>query len=289
MGKVVLITGTSTGLGQSLATKMAKRGYVVYATMRDLDKAGPLLKDAGLGHKLNVLALDVQDAGSIQHAVNTIIEEQGRIDILVNNAGAGFVKTTEMASEAETQWVMDVNFHGVVRCTKAVLPHMRKERSGRIINISSVGGLVGQPFNELYCAAKFAVEGYTEAMASYIQPSFNIQFTAVEPGGIHSEFANSVLSQLQVGGGVPEGDYQGLFEQYLSGIQRRTPEQTARLYQSAGQVAQVVLDVVESEDPPVRVRTSPWANEFCAYKTHADPSGKAQQKMVIDTLLSANQ
>lgn len=215
MSKVVLITGTSTGLGQSLAAKMTDLGYVVYATMRDLAKAAPLLEVADRGHSLRVLPLDVQNTATIQNAVDTIIREQGRIDILVNNAGAGFVKTTEMATEAEIQWVMDVNFHGVVRCTKAVLPHMRKMRSGRIINISSVGGLVGQPFNELYCAAKFAVEGYTEAMASYIQPSFNIQFTAVEPGGIYSEFANSVLSQLQAEGGVPEGDYRGVFEQYL--------------------------------------------------------------------------
>ncbi|WP_444920084.1 SDR family oxidoreductase [Microbulbifer sp. CnH-101-G] len=288
MSKVVLITGTSTGLGQSLAAKMAELGYVVYATMRDLAKAAPLLEVADRGHSLRVLPLDVQNTATIQNAVDTIIREHGRIDILVNNAGAGFVKTTEMAIEAEMQWVMDVNFHGVVRCTKAVLAHMRKMRSGRIINISSVGGLVGQPFNELYCAAKFAVEGYTEAMASYIQPSFNIQFTAVEPGGIYSEFANSVLSQLQADGGLAEGDYRGVFEQYLGGIQQRTPEQTARLYQTAEQVAQVVLEVVESDDPPVRVRTSSWANEFCAYKTDADPSGKAQQKMVIDTMLHAN-
>ncbi|WP_299579822.1 SDR family oxidoreductase [uncultured Microbulbifer sp.] len=288
MSKVVLITGTSTGLGLSLAIKMAELGYCVYATMRDLAKATPLQEAAERGARLKVLPLDVQNMDSIQRCVDTIIREQGHIDILINNAGAGFVKSTEMASEAEIHWVMDVNYLGVVRCTKAVLPYMRKARSGRVVNISSVGGLVGQPFNELYCAAKFAVEGYTEAMASYIQPSFNILFTAVEPGGIYSEFANSILSQLQAEGGVPEGDYRDVFEQYLQSIQGRTAEQTARLYQSTEQVAQVVLQVIESDQPPVRVRTSTWANEFCVYKTEADPSGKAQQKMVIDTMLRRN-
>ncbi|GAB2887763.1 SDR family oxidoreductase [Microbulbifer echini] len=288
MSKVVLITGTSTGLGLSLAIKMAELGYCVYATMRDLAKATPLQEAAERGAGLKVLPLDVQNMDTIQRCVDTIIREQGHIDILINNAGAGFVKSTEMASEAEIHWVMDVNYLGVVRCTKAVLPYMRKARSGRVVNISSVGGLVGQPFNELYCAAKFAVEGYTEAMASYIQPSFNILFTAVEPGGIYSEFANSILSQLQAEGGVPEGDYRDVFEQYLQSIQGRTAEQTARLYQSTEQVAQVVLQVIESDQPPVRVRTSTWANEFCAYKTEADPSGKAQQKMVIDTMLRRN-
>ncbi|POC77784.1 short-chain dehydrogenase/reductase, partial [Vibrio vulnificus] len=89
------------------------------------------------------------------------------------------------------------NLMGVIRMTKAVLPYMRNQREGRIINISSVGGLVGQPFNEIYCATKFGVEGYTEAMASYVQPEFNIKFTLIEPGGIQSEFTNNVMAQLQ--------------------------------------------------------------------------------------------
>jgi NAD(P)-dependent dehydrogenase (short-subunit alcohol dehydrogenase family) len=107
---------------------------------------------------------------------------EGKIDVLINNAGAGFVRTVEQATEEEIRWVTDVNYFGTVRCIKEVIPHMRSARSGHIINISSVGGLVGQPFNELYCASKFAVEGLTEAMATYMEPAFGIKFTVVEPG-----------------------------------------------------------------------------------------------------------
>ncbi|WP_444911560.1 SDR family oxidoreductase [Microbulbifer sp. PAAF003] len=285
MSKVALITGTSTGLGQSLALQMAKQGFRVFATMRDLSKADQLKNAAPQGAALEVMELDVTDSDSIQKCVDTIIRDAGRIDLLINNAGAGFVKTTEHASEEEIRWVTDVNYLGVVRCTKAVLPHMREARSGYVINISSVGGLVGQPFNELYCAAKFAVEGYTEALASYITPAFNINFTAVEPGGIHSEFANNVLSQLERSQGYPEDEYQGVFNQYIGGMRSRSPEQTAEIYQTSDQVADVVLQVVQAEEPPIRVRTSNWANELCNFKSGLDQDGKKQQRMVIENFL----
>ncbi|WP_444928555.1 SDR family oxidoreductase [Microbulbifer sp. SSSA002] len=285
MSKVALITGTSTGLGQSLALEMARQGFRVYATMRDLSKAAQLTSTAPAEGALEVMKLDVTDPESIQHCVDTVIRDAGRIDILINNAGAGFVKTTEHASEEEMRWVTEVNYLGVVRCTKAVLPHMRKARSGHVVNISSVGGLVGQPFNELYCAAKFAVEGYTEALASYVTPAFNINFTAVEPGGIHSEFANNLLSQLEQSQGYPEDEYQSVFNHYIGGMRSRSPEQTAEIYQTSDQVAAVVLQVVQAEEPPVRIRTSPWANELCHFKTGLDQDGKKQQKMVIEAFL----
>ncbi|WP_298856052.1 SDR family oxidoreductase [uncultured Ruegeria sp.] len=203
MPKVILITGTSTGLGVQIAVQAAQAGHTVYATMRNLAKRGILdvaASDAGVN--FNVLELDVQDSASVNAAVDQIIANEDRIDTLINNAGAGFVRTTEQASEEDVAWVMDVNFMGVVRCTKAMMPHMRSARSGHVITISSVGGLVGQPFNEIYCAAKFAVEGYTEALASYVTPNFGIHFSTVEPGGIQSEFAANVLKHVEATGGI---------------------------------------------------------------------------------------
>lgn len=282
MNKIALITGTSTGLGISLAVQLAEKGFKVYATMRNLDKKSALEEAARLANvALNILPLDVEKTESVNHCIDTIIQQEGRIDVLINNAGAGFVRTTEQATEDEIQWVMNVNFMGVVRCTKAVLPHMRSEKSGHIINISSVGGLVGQPFNEIYCAAKFAVEGYTESLASYIQPFFNIKFTAVEPGGISSEFANSALKQYQAGGGMPEDEYKPILEKYIAGAQSRAEG----VYQTPDQVAQVVINCVENPDPPIRVRTSPWSNDFCELKTQADPTGKLLQSSVSSRLL----
>ena len=176
MSKTVLITGTSTGLGASTAVQAAAAGHRVYATMRNTGKRDALDAAAqAAGVSVDVLQLDVQDSGSINAAVDAVLAKEEKIDVLINNAGAGFVRSTEQASEEEIAWVMDVNFMGVVRCTKAVIPHMRKQRSGHVISISSVGGLVGQPFNEIYCGAKFAVEGYMEAMASYITPNFGIR------------------------------------------------------------------------------------------------------------------
>ena len=178
MNKNVLITGTSSGLGFETAILMAEKGYQVYASMRNLEKADKLIQIAKEKKlSIEVLELDVSQMHTIELAVKSIIEKDGKIDVLVNNAGAGFAKTLEQASLDEVDWVTDVNYTGVIRTTKAVLPYMRKVKAGRIINITSVGGLVGQPFNELYCGAKFAVEGFTEALASYVTDAFNIHFS----------------------------------------------------------------------------------------------------------------
>ena len=283
MTKVILVTGTSTGLGVRIAVQAAQAGHIVYATMRNLAKRDALdtaASDAGVS--LHVLPLDVQDSASVTAAVAQIIAQHGRIDTLINNAGAGFVRSTEQASEDDINWVMDVNFTGVVRCTKAVIGHMRQARSGHIINISSVGGLVGQPFNEIYCAAKFAVEGYTEAMASYITPSFGIHFTCVEPGGIASDFAANVLQHVQDTGGMLEDEYLPILQKYIGGAQDR---QGGDIYQTADQVAEVVMTCAMAEDPPIRMRTSEWGEAFCALKTDLDPDGKKLQAHVIDTFL----
>lgn len=283
MTKTVLITGTSTGLGIAIAIQSAQAGHTVYATMRNLDKRDALdaaAKDAGVS--LNVLPLDVQDSDSVTAAVDRIIAEQGRIDVLVNNAGMGYARSLEQADESDIARILDINYMGVVRCIKAVMPHMRKARAGHVINISSVGGLVGQPFNEVYCGAKFAVEGLTEAMASYITPAFGIQFTAIEPGGIASEFANTVLKQITETGGMLEDEYLPILQKYVAGSQTRQGED---VYQTADQVAAVVLREMQAEQPALRTRTSAWAEEFTRLKTGLDPDGRKQQQMVIDQIM----
>ncbi len=285
MSKIILITGCSSGLGISLAVQAAQAGHVVYATMRNLDKRAALDDAArSAGVDLHVAALDVQDSGSIKACVSQVVSEQGRIDVLINNAGAGLVRSTEQASEDDIDWIMDVNLLGVVRCTKAVIGHFRKQRSGHVITISSVGGLVGQPFNELYCAAKFGVEGYMEAMASYITPSFGIHFSTIEPGGIASEFSASVLKQVEETGGMLEDEYLPILQKYVGNAQNR--QGGSDIYQTADEVAAVVLSCMEAEDPPIRMRTSQWGEDLCSLKTDLDPDGKNQQRKVIDAFLS---
>lgn len=285
MSKVVVITGTSTGLGISLAVQAAQAGHKVYATMRDLAKKEALeTAAANAGVALDILQLDVQDSASVNLAVQTVIATEGRIDTLINNAGAGFVRTTEQASEQDIQWVMDVNFMGVVRCTKAVIPHMRLARAGHVITISSVGGLVGQPFNEIYCAAKFAVEGYSEALACYVTPNFGVHFTTVEPGGIKSEFAANVLKHVEQTGGMLDDEYLPILKRYIGGAQNR--QGAGDIYQTADEVAAVVVECMASDTPPIRLRTSKWSEDFTRFKTGLDPTGLKQQAAVIEQFLS---
>lgn len=284
--KTVLITGTSTGVGFETALLFAKKGYKVYATMRNLEKAEALHKAIiNENTTIEILQLDVQDNASINKAVSEVIEKSRKIDILVNNAGAGFAKTLEIATQKEIDWVTDVNYTGMVRVTKAVLPFMRKEKSGHIINISSVGGIVGQPFNELYCAAKFAMEGFTEALSSYISTPFNIHFSLIEPGGITTEFMNSAVAQSMTNGQLFQGAYQDIFNAYLAGTQKRTTESAEQTYQTGKEVAEVILQVAETENPPLRIRTSEWAENLCQLKTQADPDGTKLRNEVIERFL----
>jgi len=275
MKKNVLITGTSTGVGLEAATLFAEKGYKVYATMRNLNKAGEL-KERVTAKELDVeiLPLDVTDNSSIENAVETIVKQDGKIDVLVNNAGAGFAKTLEQTSLEEIDWVTDVNYKGVVRCIKAVLPHMRERRAGHIINITSVGGLVGQPFNELYCGAKFAVEGLTEALATYVGTTFDVKFSLVEPGGVSTAFMENALAKtVDENGELATGEYTPILQKYFEGAQKRAGDGDSSPYQTGLEVAEVILEVAESEHPPLRVRTSAWAENFCELKTANDPDG----------------
>jgi NAD(P)-dependent dehydrogenase (short-subunit alcohol dehydrogenase family) len=287
MVKNLIVTGSSSGLGLAICIAAAKAGYKVHATMRDTSKRDRLAAAATAASvSVNVVSMDVENTASVEAAIGKIVDEDGGLHGLINNAGVGYVRTTEQASEADINWVMNVNFMGVMRCTKAVLPHMRKARAGRIINITSVGGLVGQPFNEIYCASKFAVEGYTEALASYVGPAFGLHFTAVEPGGIASEFAASAMKQFAATGGMIEDEYAPVIAKYMAGIQARAKDPGHNAYQTSEQVADVVLKCLMAEHPPVRIRTSKWSEEFTKLKTSADPDGLKLQAHVVKTMLA---
>lgn len=286
MKKTAVITGTSSGVGLEASVLFARKGYKVFATMRDVSKGEALQERIKAGAlDIEILTLDVLSTTSVEACIAQIHQKTGAIDILINNAGGGFAKTTEQATEEEMQWVTDLNYFGVVRCTKAVLPLMRSAKSGKIINITSVGGLVGQPFNEFYCAAKFAVEGYTEALASYVTSGFGIQFSIVEPGGIATEFLKSAMGKTVTDGQMAHPDYMHIFQRYMAGMQKRSAEGAERSYQTPLEVAEVILRVAESEHPPLRVRTSEWAENFCDLKTHADPDGTRLAKAVTERFL----
>jgi len=285
--KVILITGASTGIGFETALLLAKQGHKVYATMRDSAKAHKLKQEAAKREVgLNILSLDVQSETSISECIKQIIDREKTIDILVNNAGAGFIRTMEQATMEEIHQVMDVNFYGVIRCTKAVLPYMRKQQSGHIINISSVGGIVGQPVNEIYCAAKFALEGLTESIASYMKPYFGINVSLVEPGGVITEFGNSLTRYFNDTGGVKDDDYKPLIQTYMDYRATFTDEVKERAFQKPGQIAEVILKCINDPEPKLRYLTSEGAATFTKLKSGLDPDGEGIKAQVRKGILN---
>ena len=255
--RVALVTGTSTGIGLSAAIYLARAGFSVIATMRDLKKSEPLRERANKeGLTIELARLDVQDDESIKACVAAIVAKHGRIDVLVNNAGAGMVGSTEQIPIDAVERAMDINFLGVWRCTQAVLPIMRAQKSGRIISVSSIGGLFGQPFNDAYCAAKFAVEGMMESLAP-VAKRLGIHIALVEPGPVNTEFVANVTKETVA---TDIADYKPLLDSYLSG--------TRQAFASAGQtgddIAAVIVEAATSAAPHFRNLTSDMVRGYAA-------------------------
>src|SRR6185295_5356194 len=183
---VALITGCSTGIGFETALVLARRGHHVFATMRDLKKAGPL-RQAAAGLHLEILSLDVDKPASVQKAVSTLLKKVGRIDLLINNAGWGAFGGLDEFSDEEIKAQYETNVFGLMRVTRAVLPTMRAQRSGRILHIGSLAGKMTFAGIGLYCSSKHAVEALTEGLRLELRP-FNIQVAVVEPGSIKTPF-----------------------------------------------------------------------------------------------------
>src|ERR671910_327762 len=193
MAKVAVITGSSSGIGYETSLLLARNQIKTYATMRNMDKSHGLIKIASEENlSLEVAQLDVNDDLSVNTAIDKIVRENGRIDILVNNAGYDLFGPLEESSLEEIKQQFETNVFGVIRATKAVIPTMRNQGSGTIVNISSVGGTVGLfPFTTAYHASKFAIEGFTESLRQELA-DFNISIVLIEPGNISSNFVNNI-------------------------------------------------------------------------------------------------
>lgn len=179
--KVVLVTGASSGIGAACAELLAQRGYVVYGSSRNPNFQPTTFR---------ALQMDIQDDQSVDAAVSRVLEEEGRIDALINNAGCGLAGAVEDTSTEEAFRQMDINFMGAFRVTRAVLPTMRRRRSGVIVNMSSLGGLFGLPFQSFYSASKFALEGFTESLRQEVR-RFKIRVVLLEPGDVQTGFTGS--------------------------------------------------------------------------------------------------
>lgn len=194
MSKVVLITGSSSGFGELTTHSLSKEGFTVYATMRNVNgKNSAKAAELGALNGVNILDVDVTDQASIENAVNTIISREGKIDVLVNNAGVGSGGFTEPFSATEFHKVFDVNVFGVQRLMNAVLPSMRNNRSGLVINVSSIMGRMVIPYAGAYTASKWAVEGLSESYKYELAPT-GIDIAIVEPGGFGTNFLSGLVT-----------------------------------------------------------------------------------------------
>ena len=243
---VVVITGCSSGFGRLAALEFARRGDSVYATMRNTAKADRLHAGAeAAGAPAEVLQLDVNDIRSVGAAIEEVIRREGRIDVLVNNAGIGIEGAVEDFDDDEVLAVFETNLFGVIRMTRAVLPHMRSQGGGTIVTVGSLNGKVASPFSGIYSASKHAVEALSDALYYELQP-FGIRVVLIEPGGFETEIeANSRPARRFTEGSV-----------YLE-TGRRFAEALERLpggwlRADAQIVADVIVDAAKSEQPQRR-------------------------------------
>jgi NAD(P)-dependent dehydrogenase (short-subunit alcohol dehydrogenase family) len=189
--KVALVTGSSSGMGFATAIMLARAGIHTYASMRNLKKSKTITELASTENlPLQVVQLDVNEKKSVKEAITKIVTEKERIDVLVNNAGYGLFGSLEDISIEELKAQFETNFFGVIRVTQLVLSIMRKQKSGTIVNVSSVGGRIGLPVLSAYHSTKFALEGLSESMSYELEP-FGIRVVIIEPGVIRTNIMNS--------------------------------------------------------------------------------------------------
>lgn len=263
--QTALVTGASTGIGLATAVTLAKSDYTVTATVRSLDSADGLRRAAdAAGVQLAITDLDVTDQDSVDSAVEGVLAQHGQLDVLVNNAGRGRVGTTERIDVDQLQATLDVNLIGVWRMTRAALPHMRTRGSGRIVTVTSIGGVVAQPFNDAYCAAKFAVEGMMESLAP-VAAEFGVDVILIEPGAVATNFVQNVDGLSAVGD--PDDPYLPLLQTYLTNMAAVFDQA-----QSPQDVADVVLAALTDVSPKLRYQTSDSVTERAATKL-ADTTG----------------
>lgn len=245
ISKAVLITGCSTGIGRATALRLAKAGQTVYATARKVEA----IQDLGAaGCKL--LALDVCDEASIRAAVAAVEAEQGAVGALVNNAGYGSEGPVEEVPMDEVRRQFETNVFGLVQLTKLVLPGMRKQRWGKIVNLSSMGGRMTLPGGGFYHATKYAVEAISDALRFEVQ-GFGIDVVIIEPGPIKTEFGDTAIARVAALGG-PDSPYKDFLTALQKGIRDAYEGPMGRLAADADAVAQAIESAITASRPKTR-------------------------------------
>lgn len=273
--KIAVITGTSSGIGLLTAVELAKQGFRVVATMRDLGRRGRLeqaVQAAGVASSIDVRRLDVTEFSSVPNLVSEIVRDHSRIDVLVNNAGFAVAGFAEDMALDEIRLQFETNFFGNVALTQAVLPAMRKQASGHIIMMSSIGGLHGALSISSYSASKFALEGWTESLRLEVN-SLGIKVVLVEPGSYQTDIwtRNAVLGKKTVDGSSPNRERGERMRNQVQKLKKKDPIDVARL----------VVRIAQDPNPRLRylvgsdARMQLWLKRLLPWKWHEKLVAKA--------------
>jgi NAD(P)-dependent dehydrogenase (short-subunit alcohol dehydrogenase family) len=261
MAKIWFITGSSRGLGRSLTEAFLATGDKVAATARDPRQLNDL--KTKYGAQILPLALDVNDTSQIKNAVESTVKEFGRIDVLVNNAGFGITGAAEAFTEEQVRSQLETNLYAPIAITRAVLPIMRKQRSGRILQVSSIGGRVGNPGLSMYQAAKFGLSGFSEVLAKEVAP-LGIHITSVEPGGFRTDWGGASMSFAP--------DVEG-YEESVGAIRSFLRTGNYIPMGDPDKAAKVMIGLVDEPNPPVHLVLG---SEAVAILQAADAARKAE-------------
>jgi NAD(P)-dependent dehydrogenase (short-subunit alcohol dehydrogenase family) len=252
-GKVAVVTGSSSGIGFETSLLLARKGFSTYATMRNLNKSqkiNDITEKENL--PLKVLQLDVTDDRSVKDAIRQIADESSRIDVLVNNAGYGLMGAVEDLSIDEFKSQFETNFFGVIRVTKEVIPIMRNQKNGNIINVSSVGGKIGIPLNSAYISSKFALEGLSESMR-YELEQFGIDVILIEPGVVKTNFFENAdvigNNNTSTTTNNKTSVYSQLTQKLFEGFEPMLKSNSSSL---PSDVAEIIYQAIESKNREVR-------------------------------------
>lgn len=244
MSKVVLITGGSSGIGKSVGEFLNSKGYIVYGTSRNPNRYPE--------SKIKLIALDVLDKSSIENAVQEVIVAEGKLDVLLNNAGAGITGPIEEIPEEEIKRNFDINFFGPINVIKAVLPHMRNQNSGLVINVTSIAGYMGLPYRGVYSASKGALELLTEALRMEVK-GFNINMTNVAPG----DFATNIAAGRYHAPIVKNSPYEKPYGDTLKLMDEHVDAGKDPLI-----MAKSILRIIESPSPKVHYKVGEFMQKF---------------------------
>ncbi|TYB79700.1 SDR family oxidoreductase [Bizionia myxarmorum] len=263
MSKVVLVTGGSSGIGKSVGQYLTQQGFTVYGTSRSPEKY--------TASEFPIVGMDVTKPKSILEAVNTVIEKAGRLDVLINNAGVGITGPIEEIPEAEIKNNFETNFFGPINVMKTVLPQMRKQRSGLIINVTSIAGYMGLPYRGIYSASKGALELVTEAFRMEVK-GFNIQMTNVAPG----DFATNIASGRYHAPVLEKSPYKGSYGQTLRLMDTHVASGKDPL-----EMAKAIHKIIKSPNPKVHYKVGEFMQKFSIVLKRILPD-KVYEKLLMN-------